>query len=188
MQERRAVGPALTGRGTRAGEGDIPRATSSPAVPGPLLLLAAGLAAGVFALDQVTKTLAVRGLADGPVHVWWTVTLNLSFNSGIAFSLGPGLTPWITAVVVVLVVVLLALTRRVTSPAMAVALGLVLGGAIGNLADRLFRGHGGAVVDFIDVRWWPVFNVADIAITTGAVLLVLSGLREQPRQEIAPRS
>ncbi|HEX7167995.1 MAG TPA: signal peptidase II, partial [Acidimicrobiales bacterium] len=62
---------------------------------------------------------------------------------------------------------------------MAAGLGLVLGGAVGNLADRLFRDHGGAVVDFVDLQWWPVFNVADIAISVGAVLLVVVGWREQ---------
>ena len=52
-----------------------------------------------------------------------------------------------------------------------------VGGAVGNLTDRLFRHNGGAVIDFIDLRWWPVFNVADAAITCGAILLVLTGLR-----------
>jgi len=60
--------------------------------------------------------------------------------------------------------------------AVAVALGLVTGGAVGNLADRIFRAPGllrGAVVDFVDLRWWPVFNVGDMAITAGCILLVL---------------
>lgn len=169
MQERRALGPTLT---------EVTRPVRSFAVVPRLLALAGGIAVLVLVCDQATKTLAVRALADGPVHVWWTLRLALSFNSGIAFSLGPGLTPWITVAAAVLVVVLLGFTRRVTSPVMAVALGLVLGGALGNLADRLFRSHGGAVIDFIDVQWWPVFNVADIAVTVGAVMLVLSGLRE----------
>jgi signal peptidase II len=53
----------------------------------------------------------------------------------------------------------------------------VCGGAAGNVVDRLFRGDGwlhGAVVDFIDLQWWPVFNIADAAITVGAVLLLVS--------------
>ncbi len=69
----------------------------------------------------------------------------------------------------------------------AVVIGLLVGGALGNLADRAFRsGLGssgflhGAVVDFIDLQWWPVFNVADAAIGVGAVLLVLFGLRPEP--------
>jgi len=59
----------------------------------------------------------------------------------------------------------------------AVALGLLAGGAAGNLVDRLLRDHGGAVVDFIDLQWWPVFNLADAAITCGAVALVLASRR-----------
>jgi signal peptidase II len=62
----------------------------------------------------------------------------------------------------------------------SVAAGLVLGGAIGNLVDRVFRSPGflsGAVIDFIDLRWWPVFNLADAAITCGCLLLLFSGLR-----------
>ena len=63
----------------------------------------------------------------------------------------------------------------------AVSAGLIAGGAIGNLADRAFRGDDGflhgAVVDFIDVQWWPVFNIADACIVVGAVLLVLSSFR-----------
>jgi signal peptidase II len=61
-----------------------------------------------------------------------------------------------------------------------VATGLVIGGALGNVADRVFRSPGwfrGAVVDFIDLQWWPIFNVADIAITVGGALLVLGSVR-----------
>ena len=60
---------------------------------------------------------------------------------------------------------------------MAVALGLVLGGAFGNVIDRIFRSPGflrGAVVDFVDVGFWPVFNLADSAITCGCLLLLLA--------------
>ena len=135
-------------------------------------------AAVVVAIDQLTKSLALSALADGPVHLIWTLRLDLSFNSGLAFSIGPNLTPLITFVAVMLVGVLLVAAHRVTSTPAALALGLVLGGALGNLTDRLVRGHGGAVVDFIDLQWWPVFNVADMAITIGAVLLVFTSFRE----------
>jgi signal peptidase II len=142
------------------------------------LRIVAATAAVVVAIDQITKTIALHALADGPVHVFWTLRFNLSFNSGLAFSLGTGLTTWITFAAVLLVAGLLVMSRRVTSMTMAIALGLVLGGALGNLTDRLIRGHGGAVIDFIDFQWWPVFNVADMAITIGAVLLVVAGFRE----------
>ena len=146
------------------------------------------IAVAVVVLDQVTKTWALGALGDGPRHVVWTLRLNLSFNSGAAFGIGQGLAPLLVVVGVVMVVALLGMGRSAgtTLPAM-VAIGLVLGGAGGNLVDRLFRHHGGAVVDFIDLQWWPVFNVADAAITCGAVVLVLSAsLRDRRAAVGAP--
>ena len=145
------------------------------------IALVAAIAAVVVLLDQVTKTLALNALADGPIEVFWTLRFDLSFNEGIAFSMGTGLTPLITIAVVVLVGVLIAFVRHVTSPLLAISLGLLLGGALGNVADRLFRGHGGAVIDFIDVQWWPVFNVADIAVSTGAILMIVASFLDERR-------
>ena len=138
----------------------------------------ASVAAGVVAADQVTKSLVLARLGDEPLHLFWTLRLNLSFNRGVAFSQGQGLGPVITIAALVLVVVLVAMSRTVRGRLPAVALGLLIGGACGNLSDRLFRDHDGAVIDFIDLQWWPIFNVADMAITVGAVLLLLTGLRE----------
>jgi signal peptidase II len=59
---------------------------------------------------------------------------------------------------------------------------------MGNLSDRLFRGNHGAVVDFIASRYWPTFNVADVAIVTGAILLVVVGYRRDPRRQRRSRS
>ena len=159
-----------------------------PLSPARRLALGGAVAALVVVLDQVTKTWALDALAEGPRHVVWTLQLNLSFNSGAAFGLGQGLAPVLVAVAVVLLVVLLVMGRAAgtTVPAL-VAFGLVIGGAAGNLADRLFRGHEGAVVDFIDLQWWPIFNVADAAISCGAVLLVLtSSLDRRPSKTEAP--
>jgi signal peptidase II len=75
---------------------------------------------------------------------------------------------------VVLVVAIAWLARGVPTMTAAVAFGLVLGGAIGNLSDRLFRGHGGGVVDFIYTRFWPTFNVADSCIVVGCFLLAIA--------------
>lgn len=143
------------------------------------LPLVAGMAAAVVALDQLTKEWALRALADGPVDLFWTLRLNLSINSGVAFGLGRGLGPVIVVLgVLVLVVILVAARRAVLTTWTAVAAGLVVGGAVGNLVDRLLRDHGG-VVDFIDFQWWPIFNVADAAISVGAMLLVLRA-RDEP--------
>ena len=69
----------------------------------------------------------------------------------------------------------------------ALGLGLVLGGALGNLADRALRGPGlsGHVVDFIDLHWWPVFNVADSAIVIGAVVIAWASFREERPADVA---
>ncbi|HET7489112.1 MAG TPA: signal peptidase II [Acidimicrobiales bacterium] len=155
--------------------------------PARRLLVAGATAAAVVVLDQLAKTWALRALADGPRPVVWTLRLNLSFNSGAAFGLGQGLAPLLVVVAVVLVVLLAGFWRSsTTTMAAAVGLGLVLGGACGNLADRLVRHHGGAVIDFVDLQWWPVFNVADAAITCGAVLLILTSWRHDRRAAATP--
>ncbi len=145
---------------------------------------AAGVAAGIVVIDQLTKAWAVRELADGPVSVIGeTVQLRLSRNTGSAFSLFRGFTPLLALVAVVVVVFLLRAARTTTDLPSFAALALVLGGSVGNLVDRVVREPGflrGAVVDFVDVGSWPVFNVADAAITVGAVLfavIVLFGER-----------
>ncbi len=74
----------------------------------------------------------------------------------------------------VFVVLLIGFGRAAPSYPVATGTGLMLGGALGNLVDRVFRGHGGSVVDFIHFGFWPTFNVADVAIVVGAVLLVVA--------------
>jgi signal peptidase II len=138
------------------------------------------IAALVVALDQVTKTWALNHASDRPRHVFWTLRLAVTYNSGAAFSIGRGIAPFFVAAAGVIVVVLFLFARRDQSVPTTVALGLVLGGAVGNLADRVFRHHAGSVVDFVDFRWWPVFNVADACIVTGAILLALSAGGHRP--------
>ncbi len=139
-------------------------------------LLVAGIVVAVVALDQATKAWATSGLRDGPVSIIGsTVEFQLARNTGSAFSLFQTVTPLLAVVAVVLVAVLVRALDRTGDRVVLVALALVLGGALGNVADRLFRSPGflhGAVVDFIKVGGWPTFNVADSAITIGAVLLV----------------
>jgi signal peptidase II len=136
----------------------------------------------VVLVDQLTKHWALNALRDGPNHVVWTLRFNLSFNSGMAFSKGQGLGPVISVLAVVVITVLLVGLGRSGSRFHALCVGLVIGGALGNVSDRLFRSGGagflkGRVIDFIDFQWWPIFNVADMAITVGGILLVLGSLR-----------
>jgi signal peptidase II len=139
-----------------------------------------GIAAVVVLVDQLTKTWAENHVTDRATHVLWTLRLAVTYNTGAAFSIGRGITPFFVAVAVVMVVVLVLIAHRDQTVASRVALGLVLGGAFGNLADRLLRHHHGAVIDFIDFRWWPVFNVADACIVIGALLLALSATSRRP--------
>jgi signal peptidase II len=146
-----------------------------------LVLVVAG---AVLALDQLTKSWAVEALADGPIHVVWTLDLNLATNTGAAFSSGQGFGWLIGLLASVAVLILLRFRHRVPGRAGAIALGAILGGALGNLADRMFRGRGwmrGPVIDFIDLNWWPIFNVADIAVSLGVItLVVLLAARPSP--------
>jgi signal peptidase II len=135
--------------------------------------LALVIAALVVAADQATKTWAVHRLSQGTIHLVWKLDLVLSYNTGSAFGLAQGWAPVLTAAAGLIVVALLAVLRGVRSWAMALALGLVLGGALGNLTDRVLRGHHGAVVDFVALHFWPTFNVADSCIVVGVVLAVV---------------
>ena len=138
------------------------------------------IAGAVIAVDQWTKSWALHNLSStSPRHVLGPVYLVLSFNRGAAFSLGSGVSPVIEALASLLAVAVIAFSGRAArigaSPVVVAGLGLLSGGALSNLADRLLGDHHGAVVDFIQaVSWWPTFNVADAAITTGAVTVAVS--------------
>ena len=142
------------------------------------------LVAVIIAVDQLTKHWALGRLSDGrTIDLVGSLRFNLAFNRGMAFSRGSGLGPIIGALAFVIVIVIVLWMRRSARGLPAVAAGLIVGGAVGNLVDRLFRGEAwlrGAVVDFIDLQWFPVFNVADSAITIGALLMVLASLRQRP--------
>ncbi len=160
MQERRAA-PPLNG-------GERPRRDALRR-----LLVAGAVAVVVVAADQASKTWAVHRLAHGPIHVVWKLDFELTYNSGAAFSFAQGWAPVLGGVAVIAVLVMLGAVRRVQSTAIAVALGLVVGGALGNLADRVFRSHRGAVVDFIALHFWPTFNIADSCVVVGGILAAL---------------
>lgn len=139
-------------------------------------------AAVVVALDQATKHWALQALQDDPIDLIGSLRFNLVFNDGAAFSLGSGRTTAIAVVGLAVASYLLVLGWRADRRRWAVGLGIIFGGAAGNLLDRLLRAGdgvlGGHVVDFIDLQWWPVFNVADVALWVGIGLLLLHSSRE----------
>lgn len=137
------------------------------------------LAALVLAADQVTKFLAEEHLTEGVFEplLGEVLQLTLLYNSGAAFSLGTTITPVLTVLQggISVVIVWLAL-RRVRSYRWAITLGMLLGGALGNFSDRMLRSPGplrGHVVDFLALPNWPIFNIADIFVVSGAVLVAL---------------
>lgn len=137
----------------------------------------------VIVLDQITKQLILANFQPYEVlPILPVFNLTLMFNSGAAFSFLADQGGWqrwfFSAIAVVVSVVIVLWLKRMpsTDRLLAIALALVLGGALGNVWDRLMLGH---VVDFIQVYWdvhyFPAFNVADSAITIGAILLLWDG-------------
>jgi signal peptidase II len=149
------------------------------------------VAALIAVADQATKYLAEARLEPGRrVDVLGELFgFRLYYNSGAAFSLGTGITPVITTFGCVAVVVMVVALTRTGRRSWALALGVLLGGAVGNLVDRLLRPPGigrGEVVDFFELPNFPIFNVADIAVVTGALLIVLLSVRDVPFGPDAP--
>lgn len=129
-------------------------------------------AALTLAADQLSKLAVAAHVAFGEslkISSW--LWFSPAKNTGAAFGLFRGYGAVLAGMAAAAAALIFAYgTRDRRSPLSFAALGLLAGGALGNLADRLARGY---VFDFIDVRFWPVFNLADCAITVGAAVLVL---------------
>lgn len=148
------------------------------------LLVTAGVAAVAIAADQATTSWALADL-HRPVHLLGPFGLTVQYNSGTAFSFFDGAGDWLVPVVVVILAVVGWLAWHTRRTLLAVAYGLVIGGALGNVADRLFRGHHGDVVDIVTLTHWPTFNVADACITVGVALLIVAVLFPSSRADAA---
>jgi len=134
----------------------------------------------VIVLDQATKMLAMEILPGSPINILPVFNLTLTFNTGAAFGFLNDASGWqnwfFIAVALIVSGVIIAMVRKMQAHELqtAVALSLILGGALGNVVDRIRLGR---VIDFLHVYYqswsFPVFNIADSAITIGAILLVL---------------
>jgi signal peptidase II len=131
----------------------------------------------IYIADRIAKLVVLKAMSvGGSIKVIPNIFhITLVFNNGAAFGLLKGRAVFfvIVSAFVVTFIILLAWRHKGMSGVLAVSLGFILGGALGNLVDRLTFGY---VIDFFDFRVWPVFNVADSAITTGVGLLALSML------------
>ena len=142
------------------------------------------LSAVVVILDQITKLIADRALdLYQSIAVLPLFNFTLLYNRGAAFSFLAGASGWQRwfftglALVISIVIVVTLLRLKPGDNRLAAALALILGGAVGNLIDRVVYGY---VIDFIDIYYgswhWPAFNIADSAITVGAVLMIIDSL------------
>ena len=134
----------------------------------------------VFCLDRLSKTILLNRMSPGdslPV-IPNIFHLTLVMNKGIAFGLFSGrlapLLPYIAAITIIALLAAFYFSRRGISG--GVIIPLIIGGAAGNMTDRL---RYGCVIYFLDFRIWPVFNIADSAITIGAVLLAWNIIKNQ---------
>ena len=171
-----AGAPLITSPGTN-------KNTTAQSTPRRLLYLAVVIVAvPVYLADQLTKAWASANLQpDQPrALVGSVLQLSLTRNSGAAFSIGTGATWILTAIACSVVVFVVVTARRLGSRGWALALGLLLGGSLGNLTDRMFRAPGpgrGHVVDFLQLPHYPIFNIADSAIVSAAVLIAVMAFR-----------
>jgi len=145
----------------------------------------------VIVLDQITKSVAVNNLVlFQPVNLFPGFNFTLMYNEGAAFSFLSEASGWqrwfFTAIAIVVSIAIVFWLKSLPSDQRVTALSLtmILGGAIGNVLDRVMLGH---VIDFIDVYYaeyhWPAFNIADSAISVGAVLLIADSLRHAWREK-----
>ena len=142
----------------------------------------AAIGAVIAVIDQVTKNWAVDSLPllEPQPFIGEILQLTLLYNSGAAWGMGAEITPVVTCLQLAIVAgVIVFAVKAVRSPWYTAALGLIMGGALGNIHDRLLREPGpfrGAVVDFLELPNWPVFNIADMAVVGGAIMIVALGL------------
>jgi len=146
----------------------------------------------VIVLDQLSKHYVVLNLRLGvPWNPIESLSRYVSFtyitNEGAAFGMFPAFGTFFAVIAIIVVIVILLYYRHLSNGqwALNVGLGLQLGGALGNLVDRIRVGH---VIDFIDFKVWPIFNVADSSIVVGVAILALSILRDEekaPQQKIS---
>jgi len=155
------------------------------------------VAMAALALDQVSKSWIVAHMTLGEsreLTSWLTPVVSLTYitNTGVVFGLFQGMSDFFSVVAIIAVGLIFLYYRHLPKEPklLHVALGLQLGGALGNLVDRLARG---AVVDFIDLNFWPlhhwpIFNLADTCIVTGVVILLFIILTDREKPDPAPES
>ncbi len=138
----------------------------------------------IWLIDFATKTWALNSLDLQPRKVIGSLLqLTLVKNSGAAFSIATGFTFFFSLLALAVVLAVTYFAPRITSGGWQISIGLLLGGVLGNLTDRIFREpafFSGHVIDWIQIPHWPVFNIADSAISVAALIAFILSLRNIP--------
>ena len=138
----------------------------------------------IWLFDFATKTWALSNFSSDPQPVIGTLLqFTLLKNSGAAFSVASGFTLAFSLLAVAVIATIVRYAARITSRGWLTCAGLLLGGVLGNLTDRAFREPGfflGHVIDWIQIPNWPIFNIADIAISSAAFLAFIQTMRNVP--------
>lgn len=146
-----------------------------------------GVAAIVFGLDQISKYFVLKYIpleGSWDYLPWLARLFRLTFitNTGAAFGMFPqmGMILMVVAVTVIIAIATFSHHLPTDNIWIRICLGLQLGGAMGNLIDRLIHGY---VVDFVDISFWPIFNIADVCIVTGVAILAYFLWDEEPETD-----
>lgn len=138
----------------------------------------------IWLFDYATKAWALIALDNEPKKILGTLLqFTLVKNSGAAFNLAGSFTAIFSVIAVLVIATIVRYAHMITSRGWLTCAGLLLGGVLGNLTDRIFREPGffmGHVVDWIQIPHWPVFNIADSAITVAALIAVIQTIRNVP--------
>lgn len=138
----------------------------------------------IWLFDYATKAWALIALDNEPKKILGTLLqFTLVKNSGAAFNLAGSFTAIFSVIAVLVIATIVRYAHMITSRGWLTCAGLLLGGVLGNLTDRIFREPGffiGHVVDWIQIPHWPVFNIADSAITVAALIAVIQTMRNVP--------
>jgi len=138
-------------------------------------------ALAVFLLDRITKIAVLKQFSYGQSVKVLPGIFHITFvlNDGTAFGLLKGRSALLipASFLAIAFIIFFMMKQSPRGAALNLALGLILGGAAGNLYDRICYGH---IVDFLDFRVWPVFNIADSAITVGGIILAMIFIVRKP--------
>ena len=138
----------------------------------------------VFLVDYATKAWALSSLdSTSRPFIGKLLQFKLAKNSGAAFSLASSGTIFLSGFAIAMIFVILYFGTKVFSKPWAIAMGLALGGVLGNLSDRIFRPPyrlQGEVIDFLELPHWPIFNIADCAVVSAAILIGYLNLKNVP--------